>query len=131
MGLFSKLFKKTTTDVRFEKVAPQNAMELENKNGVIENCTYLDVEEYLQMMLDDSEQFITLSMPSAPYGIRFVQACRVNEGIDVELGLEQDNQTKLICRVCDEEECRNVFYEFFNTSNVCDRKGYEPIKMKV
>ncbi|MBP3351313.1 MAG: hypothetical protein J6L65_02795 [Lachnospiraceae bacterium] len=131
MGLFSKLFKKTTTDVRFEKVAPQNAMELENQNGVIENCTYLDVEEYLQMMLDDSEQFITLSMPSAPYGIRFVQACRVNEGIDVELGLEQDNQTKLICRVCDEEECRNVFYEFFNTSNVCDRKGYEPIKMKV
>ena len=106
-------------------------MELENKNGVIENCTYLDVEEYLQMMLDDSEQFITLSMPSAPYGIRFVQACRVNEGIDVELGLEQDNQTKLICRVCDEEECRNVFYEFFNTSNVYDRKGYEPIKMKV
>ena len=131
MGLFSKLFKKTTTDVRFEKVAPQNAMELENQNGVIENCTYLDVEKYLQMMLDDSEQFITLSMPSAPYGIRFVQACRVNEGIDVELGLEQDNQTKLICRVCDEEECRNVFYEFFNTSNVCDRKGYEPIKMKV
>lgn len=129
MGLFSKLFKKTTTDVKFEKVAPQNAMKLENQNGVIENCSCPDMEEYLQMMFDDRNQFITLSVPSARYGIRFVQACRVDKGIDVELGLEEDDGTKLICKICSEEECREVFYEFYDTVNVYDRKGYEPIRM--
>ncbi|MBQ4522266.1 MAG: hypothetical protein IJA10_04865 [Lachnospiraceae bacterium] len=134
MGLFSKLFKKlfkkTTADVKFEKVAPQNAIKLENQNGAIENCSSLDMEEYLQMMFDDGEQFITLSVPSARYGIRFVQACRVDKGIDVELGLEEDDHTKLICKICSEEECREIFHEFFHTANVCDRKGYEPIQIE-
>lgn len=39
MGLFSNLFRKTTTDVKFEKVAPQNEIRLENQNGVIDNCS--------------------------------------------------------------------------------------------
>jgi len=130
MGLFSKLFGRTTTDVKFEKVAPQNAIKLENQNGVIENCSCPDMEEFLQMMFDDVEQFVTLSVPNARYGIRFVQACRVDKGIDVELGLEEDDQTKLICKICSEDECRKVFYEFYDTANVCDRKGYEPIRIR-
>lgn len=127
MGLFSKSKRQ---QLKFEKVAPQKAMKLENQNGVIENCSCSDMEEYLRMMLDDREQFITLSVPSAHYGIRFVQACRVDIGIDVELGLEEGNQTRLICKICSEEECREVFYEFFDTANVCDRKGYEPIQIR-
>ncbi len=129
MGLFSKLFKKTTADVKFEKVAPQNEIRLENQNGVIKNCSRQDVEEYIQMMFDDGDQFITLSIPSARYGIRYIQACRADKGIDVELGLEEDDQTKLICKICSEEECRKIFHEFFDTANVCDRKGYKPIQI--
>lgn len=131
MGLFSKLFKKTTTDVRFEKVAPQNTMKLENQNGVIENCSCPDMEEFIEMMLEDPEQFITLSLPSARYGIRFVQAGRTVKGIDVQLGIEENNHTKLICKICSEEECWEVFYEFFDTSNVCNRKGYKPIQIQI
>lgn len=131
MGLFSKLFKKTTTNIKFEKVAPQNAIKLENQNGVIENCSCPDMEEYIQMMLEDREQFITLSMPNAPYGIRFVQASRADKGIDVQLGLEEDNHTRLICKICSEEECWRVFYEFFDTANVCDRKGYKTIHIRI
>lgn len=130
VGFFSNLFKKTTTDVKFEKVVPQNEIKLENQNGVIENCSYQDVEECLQMMFEDGDQFIILSVPSARYGIRFVQACRVDQGIDVELGLEGDDQTKLICKMCSEEECRGIFREFFDTANVHDRKGYEPIRIR-
>ncbi len=133
-AFFAKLdewkFKETTTDVKFEKAAPQNAVKLENQNGVIENCSRQDIEEYLRIMFDDREQFITLSVPDARYGIRFVQACRVDKGIDVELGLEEDNQTRLICKICSENECREVFCEFFDTLNVFDRKGYEPIRIK-
>lgn len=50
---------------------------------------------------------------------------------DVELGLEENDQTKLICKICTEGECREVFHEFFDTANVYDRKGYEPIQIRI
>lgn len=130
MGIFSKLFKKTTSDIVFEKVEPLEVTKLENQNGVIDNCTYKDVENFLQIMFANYDQFITLSVPSARYGIRFVQACRVNNGIDVELGLEENNHTKVICKVCTEAECSEVFREFFTTANVYDKNGYEPLQIR-
>lgn len=132
MGLFAKSDKrKTTKNFKFRKLAPQSSMKLENQDGVTLDCTLEDVERYLQIMLDDTDQFVTLSLPSAPHGIRFIQACRVDKGIEVELALEKADHNKLICKICSEKKCRAIFREFFTTANVRRRIGFKPIRMMI
>ncbi len=128
MSLFSKLFKKKTTEVVFEKVEPIENATLETQNGLISNFSESDIDSCLQEMYEDVDQFVTLTLEQARYGIRYVQACQVDNGITVQLGIEKDENTRLVEKVCSEEECRAIFHQFYSYGNVNDLESYKPVE---
>ncbi|MBQ7774344.1 MAG: hypothetical protein IJ379_00330 [Lachnospiraceae bacterium] len=123
--------KNLTTDVTFEKVSYTGKRCLENQNGYTNDFTFDDVEAYLEEMFEDFDQFVTLELVEATHGIRFIQACRIDGGIDVELGLENATGTKLVARTCSEEECIAVFQKFYKYSMVDDLDDYKPMAFRV
>ncbi len=143
MGLLSNLFKKTTTDekngevtqtkktttdVTFEKMAPMEKMTLENQNGKLTDFDIPELEKFLQIMFDDYDQFITLSLTEAIDGIRYIQACQVPNGITVQLGLEEKDGTKLVEKICSQGECQDIFRDFYEMGVVYNREQYKPVE---
>lgn len=127
MGFFDKLFKKNDTPT-FGKVQ-EEVMTLENQNGRITNPTKQDVDEYLNEIFNDSDQFITLTHAKAKYGIRYVQACFAGSKLIVQLGVEKGNNTKLVEKICsNSKECVDIFYLFFETGIVNNLEEYQPVK---
>lgn len=128
MNLFRKLFHPKTTEVKFEKVEGGKKAILENQDGRIEKFNHTEIMEYIHKIIDDNQQFVMLELPRANYGIRYVQACVNNGKISVELGIEEDGQTRLVEKSCDEEECRKIFLEFFDWGYVNDLEKYRPVE---
>ena len=84
---------------------------MENQNGYLTDFTFDDVEDYLQEMFDDFDQFVTLTLIEATNGVRFIQACQILGGIlNIQLGLENNEGTKLVEKNCSKE----VLNEHFN-----------------
>ena len=103
-------------------------MLVENQNGCLE-ATLSVVEDMLQELFIDDDQFVTLSLPVPTHeGVRFVQACRIPDGIDVQLGMGEGTQTKLVERICTEDECMRIFRDFFDTLKVEDLECYTPVQ---
>ena len=59
--------------------------------------------------------------------VRFVQACTHDDGIEVELGIE-DEGTRLYYKMCSEEECYRIFLDFDEDRFVPDMKEYKPVE---
>ena len=74
----------------FENVARQSNFTLENQNGKTENFRDVDIEDYLADMFDDPDQFVILTAPQPQHKVRYVQACVQDEGIEVELGIQEE-----------------------------------------
>ncbi len=103
----------------FETTPERDYYLLENQDGKTTEVTELDLEEYLEELFDDPDQFVTLTPPKAQNGIRFIQACihEKEEGdnkIEVELGMEEPDGIHLIYKMCSEEECTRIFYDFYD-----------------
>lgn len=129
MGFFDKLFKKNDT-LTFGKVQ-EKIMVLENQNGTITDPTKQDVKDYLQGMFQDPDQFITLTHAKAKYGVRYVQACIVDPKLIVQLGVEKENSTKLVEKICsNSKECVDIFYLFYETGRVNNLEEYQPVKFQ-
>lgn len=125
MGILSKFFKKEHV---FERVE-EEILELSNQNGRIQKPTKEDLKEYLNLLFDDYDQFITLTLPTAKKGIRYIQACFSGNDIIVQLGLEKENQTRLVEKVClNAQECVDIFYKFYDYGVVDGIKDYKPVK---
>ncbi len=127
MGLFDKIFNKNK-EVVFKKVEGE-VFKLSNQNGMIENPTKEDLKEYLNLLFDDKDQFITLSLDKARNKIRYVQACFAGSKLIVQLGLEENNTTKLVEKVTTgSEECFDIFYKFYDYGIVDNVKQYQPVQ---
>lgn len=138
MGLFDFLKKESTdagneaknltTDVEFEKMRESMDFTIENQDGskVVEGDE--DLFAYVEIMLDDAEQFVTLCAPKALGGIRYVQACLVDGGIEVEIGVEDKEATRLYSKSCTEEEVKDIFVAFYHDRFRPDRSHYEPVE---
>ena len=96
----------------FQTVGKQDGFKLENQNGALREFRDVDIEDYLENMFEDPEQFVILTAPEALHKVRFVQACVQKEGIEVELGIEE-NGTHLVYKMCSKEECIRIFLDFF------------------
>lgn len=123
--------RKTTTDVLFEKTvceAPKN-IRTQYEDRPVEYWT--DVEDCIFDMFEDENQFITLTVADACHNIRFVQACRINEGINVQIGIEDEEHTKLFEKTCTEDECLDIFKEFYADAYVRDTEKYSPVEFFV
>ncbi len=70
------------------------------------------IEKYLENLFITPDQFVILTAPEAQYKVRYVQACTHDEGIEVELGIEEEG-TCLYYKMCSQEECRRIFLDFF------------------
>lgn len=92
-----------------------------------------EVEEFLDDLFVTPDQFIVLTAPKAQgQQIRYVQAC-IHDGdvdIEVELGIEEEDGTRLYYRMCTDEECAQIFLDFFDQKLVVDRSEYAPVKFK-
>ncbi len=131
MSMFPFLKKKTTTDVTFGKVEPLKERKLENQDRTVTDCSRQQVEEFLGDMFDDADQFVILTVPEARYGVRYVQACLGKKGVRVELGIEESEHIRLVEKECSEDECRNIFMEFYEFAFVRDMESYHPVEFFV
>ena len=131
MGLFD-IFKnnsrKTTTDVDFEKVRYTGKMTLENNfDGAKDSPTWQDIQLYINKMIQNSEEFITLTLSEAVYGVRYMQACSVKEGYSLQLGVETDDKTNLVEIICDKNEMAERFKKFYEYGFVEDLEKFKPV----
>ncbi len=100
MGLFD-IFKKKTTDVTFEKVKYNKNRTVENNSdGLIDDPTWQQIEAYLDKMYGNDDEFVTLTLSEAVNGVRYIQACKVDNEYSIQLGLEKGNTTKLVEAFC-------------------------------
>ena len=131
MGLFDilkKSRKKETTDVDFEKVEYTGKMKLENNfDGPIDSPTWQQVQLYINKMIQNNEEFIVLTLSEAMYGVRYMQACDVNGEYSLELGIETDDRTKLVEKVCDKKELVERFQQFYEYGVVHDIDQFKPV----
>ncbi len=131
LSFWKKILKPKTTDISFDKVVSTGKATLENQDGRIYGFGHLEIIEYIQKIIDDTQQFITLELPEANYGIRYVQAS-VNYGkICVQLGLEDGANTKLVEKICSQEECQRIFLDFFDYGYVNEVEKYKPVQFFV
>ena len=135
MGEFLNEFlnnQPLTSDITFEKIKYTGKRKLENQNGYMTDFTFDDVEDYLQEMFDDFNQFVTLTLTEAKNGVRFIQACQILGGIlNIQLGLENNEGTKLVEKTCSKEVCISIFKKFYEYSLVDDLDTYKPVKFRM
>lgn len=123
--------RKTTTDVLFGKtdcnmaknVRTQEIDKLASSWEMVEECL-------LEMFLDDNE-FVTLTIEEIHHNIRYVQACQAEDQIVVQLGIEEGDKTRLVEKMCMEDECMDIFYEFYNSTSVRNLESYHPVEFFV
>ena len=132
MGLFDIfkiMLRKKTTDVDFEKVQYTGKMKLENNFDVPIDCpTWQQVQFYINKMIQNNEEFITLTLSEAVYGVRYMQACSVKGGgYSLQLGVETDAKTNLVERVCDKKELVERFAQFYEYGFVHDIDQFKPV----
>lgn len=127
MGLFDQLFNKKTQPT-FTKVKEEK-LTLSNQNGTICNPTKEDLKNYLNCLFDEDDQFITLTLPKAKNGVSFVQATFAKTKLIVQLGLEKNDTTYLVEKVCtSSKECVDIFYQFYNFGNIENINEYTPVQ---
>lgn len=86
------------------------------------------VFDCISEMLDDSDGFVTLTLADIKHNIRYVQSALVSDGLTVQLGIEEENGTRLVEKLCSENECIEIFREFYNTTNVANINEYSEVK---
>ena len=103
-------------------------MKLENNfDGSIDSPTWQQVELYIDKMIQNNEEFITLTLSETVYGVRYMQACSVKGGYSLQLGIETDAKTNLVERVCDKKELIERFTQFYEYGFVHDIDQFKPV----
>nr|WP_300808677.1 hypothetical protein [uncultured Acetatifactor sp.] len=122
-----KLPFKKKKEVVFQKVSSQQGFTLENQDRKLTDFRDVDIEDYLADMFVASDQFVILTAPMAQDKVRFVQACTHDDGIEIELGIEEEG-TRLYYKMCSEEECCRIFLDFYEDRFIPDMGEYKPVE---
>lgn len=122
-----KLPFKKNKEVVFQKVKSQQGFTLENQERKLTDFRDIDIEDYLSDMFVTTDQFVILTAPEAKNKVRFVQACTHDDGIEVELGIEEEG-TRLYYKMCSEEECCRIFLDFYEDRFIPDMGEYKPVE---
>ena len=120
---------KLTSDVAFERVEYMNGSKLENfYDAPIDNPTWDDVSARIRKMMDVSDEHVLLTMKQATYGVRFMQAAKTEGGYDLQVGLEEGDQSKLVERIVDANELNERFQVFYRYAYVDNLGDFTPVK---
>ena len=115
-------------EVVFQNVKSQEGFTLRNQEHELHDFEESDIEFYLDDMFVTPEQFVVLTAPVAQNQIRFVQATvHPNGELEVELGIEGEG-TQLYYKICSEEECCQIFLDFYHNAFCPDRSAYKPVE---
>ncbi|RKJ77564.1 hypothetical protein D7X33_11655 [Butyricicoccus sp. 1XD8-22] len=123
--------RATTTDVQFKNVAPMASGKVQTSERQCPADCWETVECCITEMLEGDAEFVTLTLAEISSNVRYVQSCLNDDGIYIELGVEEGGHTRLISKYCAEEECFDIFEEFFREGTVSDRSGYSPTEFFV
>lgn len=118
--------KKRKNNTKLDLVPKQNSFSLENqyeKNNDIEN---IDIEYGLQDLFNHKNQYIILTSPDTQNNVRFIQACMIDNSVEVQI-LYQDTTPQLFYKLCSQEECWRIFLDFYDNIFVPNLKEYKPI----
>ena len=117
---------KEYKEVAFDVMKEGTCFTVENQDGSLADVTENDILQYIQYIVEDNQQFATLTAPKAIGGIRFVQAAVNNGEIEVEIGVEKE-KCHLYYKMCTQEECEKIFLEFFHGEFVAKMEEYKPV----
>lgn len=115
-------------DVLFQETPEQDFYALENQDGATRDADWEAVEEYLEAMFDDPDQFVILTPPAAQNGVRFAQARRQEEQIEVEIALQEEGGVRLYYKMVSPCQCRRIFLDYFRGAFFPDRAEYRPVE---
>lgn len=117
-----------TTDVKFKNAECQGTRTLENQDNKIIDCSYQQVIDYLYEMFDYYNEFVILTVANMKCGVRYIQAVMEKGQILIQLGIEETDYTRLVEKIFSQEECIDVFSEFYESSFVHNIESYKPVK---
>lgn len=123
--------KKLTTEVVFGKTicnVPRKVSTQEVERSV---DSWEEVADYILDMFEDEDEFVVLTVGELLHQIRYVQAAQVSSGIIVQVGIEEGEQTRLVEKECTQEECMNIFREFYESALVQNLEEYTPVEFWV
>ncbi len=117
-------------DVIFRDVKEQSYYRLENQDGGTREVDEAAVEEYLEAIFDDPDQFIILTPPKAQKGIRFIQARQDNDDrqIEVELALQVEGGIRLYYKMVSPSQCYRIFMDYFDNAFSPNMAEYQPVE---
>lgn len=110
----------------FEKIEPKEFHTLCNQENELRDYTEEDILEFLEIIVEDTEEFVTLTSESLINEIRFVQAKVHNEEITLEIGMEKEDGTHVYGKIVTFEKCREIFLNFHNGKWNEDLNDFEP-----
>lgn len=116
-------------EVVFQNIKKQEGFTLRNQERELYDFRDIDIEDYIADMLVTPDQFVVLTAPAAQNHVRFVQATVHRSGeLEVELGVENEDGTRLYYKYCSEEECYQIFLDFYDNYGFSpDLKEYKPV----
>lgn len=87
------------------------------------------VREFLNIMFNDEnkDEFVVLSL-AGTQPIRYVQSAWTKNGLVVQLGIDEENGTRLIEKNCSEEECADIFREYYDAKNISNISEFNEVK---
>ena len=110
----------------FEKTEPIEYHTLRNQETELRNYTEEDILAFIEMIMEDTEEFVTLTSENLIAEIRFVQAAVNNREITVQIGIEKEDGTHVCERIVTYEKCKEIFLNFHNGIWNEDLNKFEP-----
>ena len=121
--------RSTTSDVTFERVEYMDGSVLENfYDQPIQNPTWDDITARIRKMMDMNDEHVLLTLKQAVYGVRYMQAASAPGGYDLQVGLEEGNQTKLVDKIVGEKELFDRFETFYRYAYVDNLGEFKPVQ---
>ena len=121
--------RKLTSDVSFQNVEYTGGSVLENfYDAPIQNPTWDDVTARIRKMMDMNDEHVLLTLKQSVYGVRYMQATSAPGGYDLQVGLEEGNQTKLVNKIVGDQELFERFEVFYRYAYVDNLGEFKPVQ---
>lgn len=115
------IFKNDFQDLKVNTVATQD--------GESTAKSWDDVMDGINEMFEYEDEFVILTLAKISHGVRYMQARYDDDGIVIQLGTEVKGGILLVEKTgFSEEECVEVFREFYETSAVKDVEEYKEVQ---
>ncbi len=126
---YKRANRNLTSDVSFQNVEYTGGAVLENfYDAPIQNPSWEDVMVRIRKMIDVNDEHVLLTLKQATYGVRYMQAASAPGGYDLQVGMEEGDQTKLVDKIVAEQELFDRFETFYRYGYVDNLGEFKPVQ---